>query len=41
MLWIEFVLMLVGGFAAAAAFSAAIAVLVFKLMGEEDDNSRW
>ena len=41
MMWIEFILMLVGGCAAAAAFSAAIAVLVFKLMGEEDDSTRW
>ena len=35
-MWIEYILMLVGGFFAAAAFSAAIAVLAWKLMDEED-----
>lgn len=42
MIWVEFMLMLIGGCAAMAAFSAAIAVLVIKFMGDdEDDKANW
>lgn len=37
MIWIEFTLMLIGGFFAAASFSAAVAVLAWKLMESDDD----
>ena len=42
MIWAEAILMVVGGFFAMAAFAAAIAVLIIKFMGDdEDDKANW
>lgn len=36
--WVEILLMIIGGFFAASAFAAAVAVLIWQLTLEDDDG---
>jgi hypothetical protein len=41
MLWIEAILMLVGGFICAAVMCAAAAFAIYKLLGDDNDKANW